>query len=377
MDKRQLSQWLLLASCLTSTYAYSNEAVTTYGPTKAKETLWSVAETIRPDESVNTYQVVWALFENNPKAFGLKHDPDNLLKDVKLNVPSVATMKQTSPEEAKLAVNKARRVVDGELVVEEPKKKDGLQIGVVKPATPLTEQDIKNVSAAPQVAENTPKVVEQEVQEQELQKQQEVAEQEIQEQETQEPAAHSVAVQEEIESIEPAKAEKVAEPIYQDTQKPDPALLEGSADIAAMDAETIPTPTETEIQKQVEHDIAAANENVPVVSQSEDEKAVDVVQVTTQSTKMSDVKLPDPLQPVIEPTETKSNTLKNIAPQPSVDEQKMMKLQESVQQSAKAVEELQDDPIFGEPLKGYQEELQAVVKEFPTAPTATSTSTSN
>ena len=198
-----------------------------------------------------------------------------------------------------------------------------------------------------------------------------------QEQETQEPAAHSVAVQEEIESIEPAKAEKVAEPIYQDTQKPDPALLEGSADIAAMDAETIPTPTETEIQKQVEHDIAAANENVPVVSQSEDEKAVDVVQVTTQSTKMADVKLPDPLQPVIEPTETKSNTLKNIAPQPSVDEQKMMKLQESVQQSAKAVEELQDDPIFGEPLKGYQEELQAVVKEFPTAPTATSTSTSN
>jgi len=57
--------------------------------------------------------------------------------------------------------------------------------------------------------------------------------------------------------------------------------------------------------------------------------------------------------------------------EPAVDEQEMVKLQQSVRESVEAAEELENDPILGEQLKEYTQELQAVVKEFPTAASTT------
>src|SRR5262245_52179262 len=83
----------------------SGPSVSTYGPTTAQDHIWALAEKLRPDSSVEVEQMIIALQQKNPDAFD--HNNINSLKNGKiLRVPSLAEVLQTSPEDAKAAVEK-------------------------------------------------------------------------------------------------------------------------------------------------------------------------------------------------------------------------------------------------------------------------------
>jgi pilus assembly protein FimV len=61
-------------------------AATEYGPTRANETLWGIAERVRPDASVSVYQTMMALYESNHSAF-FGDNINSLKRGVILRIP--------------------------------------------------------------------------------------------------------------------------------------------------------------------------------------------------------------------------------------------------------------------------------------------------
>ncbi|MDR3415642.1 MAG: FimV/HubP family polar landmark protein, partial [Nevskia sp.] len=80
----------------------------TYGPTAPQETLWSIATKLRPGPQVSMDQVLLAIYRDNPGAFD-KGRFNGLLKGQVLHVPSLADMRESTPDEAKVAVDAWRR----------------------------------------------------------------------------------------------------------------------------------------------------------------------------------------------------------------------------------------------------------------------------
>lgn len=70
-----------------------------YGPIQRSETLWSVAERVRPDTSVSMYQVMQALLAANPDAF-LGNNINRMKAGVTLKVPSLEEMRNLSARDA-------------------------------------------------------------------------------------------------------------------------------------------------------------------------------------------------------------------------------------------------------------------------------------
>ena len=63
-----------------------------YGPITAKDTLWNIALKVRPDPRLSVYQVMQALYENNPNAF--KDNNLNYMVDGQyLTIPSIDVMR--------------------------------------------------------------------------------------------------------------------------------------------------------------------------------------------------------------------------------------------------------------------------------------------
>lgn len=75
-----------------------------YGPTAPQETLWSIATKLRPGPQVSMDQVLLALYRANPQSFD-RGSFNGLLKGQTLKVPSLADMQESSPEQAKQAVD--------------------------------------------------------------------------------------------------------------------------------------------------------------------------------------------------------------------------------------------------------------------------------
>ncbi|MCL1050785.1 pilus assembly protein FimV [Shewanella abyssi] len=71
-----------------------------YGPTTSSDTFWSIAQTVKPDNSVTVYQVMSALFDANPHAFSGKNY-NSLERGMILLVPSKDVMEQVSKSVAK------------------------------------------------------------------------------------------------------------------------------------------------------------------------------------------------------------------------------------------------------------------------------------
>ncbi|MFT5788887.1 MAG: pilus assembly protein FimV [Shewanella sp.] len=71
-----------------------------YGPTTSSDTFWSIAQAVKPDNSVTVYQVMSALFDANPHAFSGKNY-NSLERGMILLVPSKDVMQQLSKAEAK------------------------------------------------------------------------------------------------------------------------------------------------------------------------------------------------------------------------------------------------------------------------------------
>ncbi|MCG9731241.1 pilus assembly protein FimV [Shewanella sp. Isolate13] len=75
-------------------------SVRQYGPTTSSDTFWSIAQAVKPDNSVTVYQVMAALYDANPHAFSSKNY-NSLERGMILLVPTKAVMLQTSQADAK------------------------------------------------------------------------------------------------------------------------------------------------------------------------------------------------------------------------------------------------------------------------------------
>lgn len=78
------------APATTPEPAQLSHTAKTYGPTKATDTLWSIAKTVRPSQSVPVYDMMMAILRNNPDAFLSSADVNSLKLDSMLKIPDVA-----------------------------------------------------------------------------------------------------------------------------------------------------------------------------------------------------------------------------------------------------------------------------------------------
>ncbi|MGD8977506.1 MAG: FimV/HubP family polar landmark protein, partial [Gammaproteobacteria bacterium] len=104
-----------------------------YGPVRRNETLWSIAQEVRPDPAISTNQMMMALFRANPDAFD--GNINRMRAGARLRVPSRDEILGTSPAEATAEVraqNTRWRSATGRPV--------GAPGAVAAPATPTSEE---------------------------------------------------------------------------------------------------------------------------------------------------------------------------------------------------------------------------------------------
>ncbi len=70
-----------------------------YGPTRRTDTLWSIANSVRPDDSVSVYQMMMALLKNNPEAF-YNNNVNGLKAGYVLRVPEKSAVAAVNEAEA-------------------------------------------------------------------------------------------------------------------------------------------------------------------------------------------------------------------------------------------------------------------------------------
>jgi pilus assembly protein FimV len=71
----------------------------TYGLTQRTDTLWNIANTLRPDDSVSVYQMMMALLKANPQAF-YNHNVNGLMAGYVLRVPEKSVVAAVDEAEA-------------------------------------------------------------------------------------------------------------------------------------------------------------------------------------------------------------------------------------------------------------------------------------
>ena len=71
-----------------------------YGPLTNKDTLWNIALKVRPDPRLTVYQVMTALFQQNPQAFQ-DNNLNHLVNGQYLKIPSIEQMRSINPTSAK------------------------------------------------------------------------------------------------------------------------------------------------------------------------------------------------------------------------------------------------------------------------------------
>lgn len=130
-----------------------------YGPVTANDTLWKIANRVRPDESVSVNQTMVALLRANPDAF-IRGDMNRLKRGAVLHVPDLATIAAIDGGEANREVRAhvqrwrqqmARRAERGHLQVLAPAGQRGEQANAATPeptpegqaATEQLEQELK------------------------------------------------------------------------------------------------------------------------------------------------------------------------------------------------------------------------------------------
>jgi pilus assembly protein FimV len=81
--------------------------VAVYGPVKASQTLWSIAKEVLVEPGVSMDQMLLALYEGNPKAFG-NGSINQLLSGSRLTVPTAAQAKAVDTATARLKIAELR-----------------------------------------------------------------------------------------------------------------------------------------------------------------------------------------------------------------------------------------------------------------------------
>ncbi|MBA6389262.1 hypothetical protein H4J38_00560 [Colwellia sp. BRX10-3] len=70
-----------------------------YGPITSKDTLWNIALKVRPDPRLSVYQVMQALYENNPDSFK-DQNLNHMISGQYLKLPSIDIMRAINPDNA-------------------------------------------------------------------------------------------------------------------------------------------------------------------------------------------------------------------------------------------------------------------------------------
>jgi len=68
-----------------------------YGPITSKDTLWNIALKVRPDPRLSVYQVMQALYENNPNAFK-ENNLNHMISGQYLKLPSIDVIRAINPD---------------------------------------------------------------------------------------------------------------------------------------------------------------------------------------------------------------------------------------------------------------------------------------
>ena len=87
--------WLVATAVLPTVSAGG-----TYGPTGSDETLWSIAHSHLPDNSVSVQQMMQAIREKNPQAFGNSGNINSLKVGTYLQIPDLQEIRQYSHTQA-------------------------------------------------------------------------------------------------------------------------------------------------------------------------------------------------------------------------------------------------------------------------------------
>lgn len=90
---------LCLSLSLVSLNVYA-EKPTSYGPVTKGKTLWEIAIALRPDETVDPYQVAIALMKANPDAFNNRCNYNTLKLNETLHLPPLDQVKAIPVQEA-------------------------------------------------------------------------------------------------------------------------------------------------------------------------------------------------------------------------------------------------------------------------------------
>ena len=113
--------------------------VGSYGPVKGTDTLWSIANKLRPGTEVSIDQMLLSIYEANPKSF--EGGINGLLKGGRLTVPTLAQIKEVDAATAKARVLELR----------------GLKAPAAEPkAEPKIEAKVEPAAPAPVVAKAPP-----------------------------------------------------------------------------------------------------------------------------------------------------------------------------------------------------------------------------
>lgn len=107
----------------------------TIGPLSPADTLWRVAERIRPDANISLYQVMYALYLKNPDAF-LEDNLNHLRPGAVLILPSAQEMRQVD-----LAQARAKSELDDKTWAERQKAARVVTKPAIQPAATATEDN--------------------------------------------------------------------------------------------------------------------------------------------------------------------------------------------------------------------------------------------
>jgi len=91
---------------ITSLTVHAQTMPKTYGPIKSGDMLWNIAAQVRPNASVNRYQVMIALLKANPQAFEIACNMNSLKVGKRLQIPTLAEMRVLSKTQALAEFNR-------------------------------------------------------------------------------------------------------------------------------------------------------------------------------------------------------------------------------------------------------------------------------
>jgi pilus assembly protein FimV len=128
----------------------------TYGPVKANETPWSVASKLKPDESVTVEQVIIALFQWNPTAFG--SSLTTFRPGAVLRVPDAEVVRRVDPQIAKARIAEAREKAAAAAPTAAPEEKPPALKPLPPPEKPAAEKPAPVETTPAPKTDTAPKV---------------------------------------------------------------------------------------------------------------------------------------------------------------------------------------------------------------------------